>query len=222
MKTFQLSARKRDGQKADEARQNGFIPAIIYGPGIEGESLPVLIEYQFFRKTYRRAGESTIIELEIEGKNVPTLVHTIDFEPVSNDFEHIDFYALDMNQEVHTNIMLRFVGQPPVVKEKDAILVTAKENLEAKCLPKHLVHDIEVDISGFTEYHDHVLVKDIAIPEGITIFDDPEAVVISATAPKIEEPKEEEEGVEGEEGKKTEAEGESSEKEEEPKEEAKE
>jgi len=211
METIQLETHKRPAAKAKHTRNKGYIPAVIYGPGMNGKSSSITVEYQAFRKVYRTAGESTVIELDVEGKTIPTLVYSLEFHPVSGEFEHIDFYAMDMEQAVQTHIPIVFTGTAPAVKEKDAILVISKESLEVKCLPKYLVHDLTVDVSGLEDYHDHVSVKDISVPEGITVLDDPEDFVINATAPKIEQEEEQEEELaegeevpEGEEGEETE------------------
>ncbi len=202
-----LSAQKTLQQDAKSIRMNGGIPAVVYGPGIQ-ESEKLFLDYKVFLKLFRLTGESTIIELDIEGKNIPVLVHSYDLHPVSGEFQHVDFYALDMNQEVTTHIPLTFIGNAPAVKEKSAILVTSKSELAVKCLPKDLVHDIEVDISSLAEYHDHICIKDISLPEGITVLDELSDTVISATAPKLEEEEpDEEEDIEGE-GEEGEASGE--------------
>jgi len=204
MEHVALAATKRSEKKASLIRTDGFIPAIIYGPGLKTGQEELMIEYQLFRKAFRVAGESTAIDLNVEGKTIPVLVHAYDRDPVTDDFTHLDLYALDLTQDVHTHIQLKFVGTAPVIKEKNGVLVTSREVLEVKCLPKYLVHDIEVDVSGLAEFHDHILVKDVTIPEGITVLDKPDDIVISATPPKkeieetpVEAPVEGAEGVEG-------------------------
>lgn len=202
MDTVSLTAQQRGDTKAKQILADGHIPAIIYGPALEQESQKLMVEYQEFRKAFRHAGESTIIHLTVEGKELPVLVHSIDFHPVAGTFEHIDFYAVDMKKKVHTHIPLVFVGNAPVVKEKNAILVHSKDQVEVECLPKDLIHHIEVDISSLEEYHDHIAVGALNVPDGITILDDPESNVISAAAPKTgaaDDGSAEAEGAEGEE-----------------------
>lgn len=197
-----LVATKRIPGEPKEIRDSGHIPCVVYGPGVEEESILISIEYQAFRRVFREAGESTLIDLEYDGRTIPVLVHILDLHPVSEEFEHIDFFAVRMGQELNTNIPLVFVGLAPVVKEKNAVLVRSKEELSVKCLPRNLVHDITVDISSLENYHEHISVKDITPPEGITFLDDPDDVIISATPPKKERTEDEEtlEGEEGEEG----------------------
>lgn len=202
MATFNLAATKRTKETAKEVRSNGRIPAVIYGPGIDEDSWNVSVDYQEFRKTFRVAGESSMIHLAVDGEKetVPVLVHIADEKPVSGDFEHIDFYAMDMKQEVTTNIPLVFEGTAAVEKEQNGIIITSKTELSVKCLPKDLVHDIKVDISSLENFHDNITIADITIPEGITVLDDMEETLVTAVAPKlaVEEEETAEEVAEGE------------------------
>lgn len=206
----QLTAQKRDPNDGD-VRADRNIPGIVYGPGLSDGNISVSIDYEEFRKTFRASGESTIIDMQIDGRDIPVLVHTIDWHPVTNEVDHVDFYAVEMGKELHTHILLEFVGKAPVVKEKNGVIVFTKESLEVKCLPRNLVHHIEVDISGLEDFHDHISIQQLidrgAIPNGIEVLDALETNVVIATPPKkeiveeVEEEAEGEETVEGEDGK---------------------
>lgn len=188
---------------AKSLRRNGGIPAEYYGHGRENMSLK--LDYQGFRKLYRRAGENTVVELHVgdDKKKINVLVHNIDLHPVTDEIIHVEFIHVNMDEEVHTHIPLEFTGTAPAVKELAGILTTHYNEVEVKCLPKDLVHSIEVDISGLNDFTDAIHFSDLNLPEGMTMLNDPEVTVATCVAPRIEkdpEPGEDGEGAEGEEG----------------------
>ncbi len=188
-----LQAQKRTDEKASDLRKKGLIPAVVYGPGLSAnESMVITVEYQSFRKAIRISGESTVIDLELEGKKIPVLVHSFDQNPITSSFDHIDFFAVKLSQEVHTHIPVTFIGTAPVIKEKNAILVYSKTEVNVRCLPKNLVHDISVDISTLQNYHEHISVKDLILPEGIIVTDNLDDILVSAAPPKVDKTAEEE------------------------------
>lgn len=197
MADITLSADTRDASaKIQETRDEGRVPGVVYGHHFE--SLPISVEYQEFRKAYRVAGDSTLISLNIDGKTVPTLVHDVQYDPVLDTFLHIDFYAVKENEAVKTHVPLVFVGTAPAVKNLAGVLTTALDAIEIKCLPKYLVHDIEVDVSGIEDFHTTITVGDLEIAKdkNIEIITDLESSVASVTPPKGADDENEEESSE--------------------------
>ena len=76
-------------EPANIVRRTGKIPAVVYGRGSENKLLE--IDYQEFRRIFRDAGYSSILELSFDSKKVPVLVHEVDLDPVRDTFIHIDF-----------------------------------------------------------------------------------------------------------------------------------
>jgi len=217
MEKIDLSVSERDKTiRAALLRRDKKIPAVVYGHGFENLSL--MMDYQTFRRTFQRATYSTIITLNVEGKNaIPVLVHQVQYHPVTDEIVHVDFYAVRMDQKVTTHIAFDFVGESEAVK-LGAVLNTTKHAVEVSCLPGDLVHNIEVDISVLKEIGDTIRISDIAVPKGVEFLVAPEDPIVSAIEPKIieeEEPEvvegeevEGEEGEAGEEGAEGEGEGE--------------
>lgn len=172
---------------AKSLRREGMIPAEYYGHGKDNVSLQV--EYQSFRKLYRKAGENTVIELHVgdDKKTINVLVHKIDLHPVTDEIVHIDFIHVNMNEEVHTNIPFEFVGTAPAVKDLGGMFSAHYNDVEVKCLPKDLVHSIEVDISSLVDFNTAIHFSDIKLPDGYTMMNDPEVTVATCVAPRVEE-----------------------------------
>lgn len=203
METVKLKAKKRDlNIKAKDYRKDGFITAEYYGAGVENISLA--IDYQDFRRAYRAAGKSTVLELEVEGeKMVYALVHEVDYDPVSDKYMHVDLIHVDLDKEITARIPFVFVGEAPAVRELQGTFVSALDGVEVKCLARDLISAIEVDISGLVDFSAVIRVSDLKIPENITVISGADEAVATVSPPKEEEeeviaPAEGEEGAEGE------------------------
>jgi large subunit ribosomal protein L25 len=109
-----------------------------------------------------------------------------------------------MDQEIHTKIPVELIGTAPAVKEQGGILMHHLNEVEIKCLPKDLVHSFSVNVESLVDFHSYVRVKDLEVPEGITILNGEEDLVATVVAPREEEAEVAEEavelGAEGEEG----------------------
>lgn len=187
METVALLAHPRSLQlKPKHLRLKGRIPAVCYGKG--RENIHVEMDYIPFVKAFKKAGENTIIDLSVgEGKQFPVLVHDLTFDPVTDEVAHVDFVFVDMAKEVTTSVKVHFVGVSLAVKDLGGILTTQKPEIRIRCLPKDLIHSIEVDISPIVDFRTSVHVKDLKVPGTIKVLDDQEAVVVTATPPKVEE-----------------------------------
>lgn len=187
METIELNASKRNkSHSATFVRAQGKIPAEFYGRGMD--NLSIEMDYQAFRKAFKAAGESTIIDLKIEGgASLKVLVHDVQYDPLSDQIRHVDFINVRMDEEVHTHIPLEFVGVSNAVKNLGGVFNAPISEVEVKCLPKYLVHSIQVDISVLEDFTHSIHVRDLVIPEGITVLNDPDLSVAAVGAPRVEE-----------------------------------
>lgn len=187
MQTTILEVQSRDpALKSKDLRKGGFIPAQYYGRGVENKSIKM--DYQTFRKLYRTAGKTTVLELNVDGKEkCNALVNAIQYDPVSDSITHVDFINVRMDQVLQTKIPLKFVGMSLAVKDLGGILTHNLNEIEIKCLPKDLVPFIEVSIDSIVDFRSYVRIRDLNIPAGITVLNKPGDVVVTAVAPKDEE-----------------------------------
>lgn len=184
MKTITLKASARDTKSTtSQLRKSGQVPCVVYG---NVENTLLQCEHQPLKQAYMAAGASTLVSLEMNGKTVPVLFHEMDFHPVSGKFDHVDFFAVDMNKEVEAQVALHFEGESAAVKD-GGILVTPVAHLTVRCLPKDLPHNLPVKLDTLAEMHAVITVKDIALPAGVTVEEDPEMVVATVQEPRKEE-----------------------------------
>jgi large subunit ribosomal protein L25 len=170
------------------------IPAVLYGPGRETISLSVN-RHEFEILMSHHAASSIIVELQIEGEKKPVnaMIRELQTSPIKGDIIHVDFLVIQMNVAVRAAIALHFVNDPAGVKAGGVLTMNFHEiNVEAK--PGDLPEAIDVDVAAL-EIGDSLHVKDIVAPKDVTIVDDPEEVLVSVQAPRVEV-EEEVEGVE--------------------------
>ncbi len=178
-----LSAKKRDlSVNPDVLRKEGMIPAEIYGHGFP--NIHLSLPKGEFAKIFKEAGENTVIKLDIEGesdKDINVLIHEVSKDTLSDEFKHIDFYRLRMDEKVTAGIPLTFEGEAPAVKEKLGLLVKAVQELEVEALPANLPHEIKIDLSDLREVGDSISVSDLKLPNGVKVLADEETVIAAIT-----------------------------------------
>lgn len=176
---MKLQAQKRaTEEKASVIRKAGMIPAVCYGP--DQEAVTVAIDSREFIKTYREAGNSTIIDLEADGESYEVLVKDIDYHPVTDEILHIDFYAIKRGEEMQLSVSLVFVGESQADKD-GGILNEILHELEVRCLPRNIPSEIEVDLSTLTEAGMAITVGDLQLGEGVVATAESTDVVVSVS-----------------------------------------
>ncbi|MBI3332368.1 50S ribosomal protein L25 [Candidatus Peregrinibacteria bacterium] len=186
MEMVKLSAQaRRDKLTPRTLRAAGSVPCVVYGS--EVKNLQIECPIMPLHKAFVKAGESTLIELDVAGKRIPVLIKDITFDPVSGRETHVDFYAVDMKKEIETTVPVRFEGEPIAVKELGAIFVASHDHVRVRCLPADLPHDLPVDVSGLAEFHDTVKVSALKLPKGVTVMEGPETVLATVQEPRKEE-----------------------------------
>lgn len=186
METVALKAKVRDmAIAAKELRVEKLVPAECFGHN--RENIHISVDHEQLRKAYLKAGTNTLIDLDIEGKNEKVLITDIQKHPVTDLFQHVDFFIVELKEKITTDIPLEYIGISNAVKNFAGILVTSMDEISVKCLPTDLVHSIQVDISKLENFGDSIHISDLAIPSGMEILDDPEMVLCSVQAPAEEE-----------------------------------
>lgn len=219
--TLKTEKRSTFGRKVKALRQEGILPANIYGRKVK--SLAIQLPVKEFEKVFKEAGETNIIALKVDKESKPrhVLATNLQKDPVTDLPLHIDFHQVDLKELVTVAVPIEITGESPAVKEKGGILITVLDEVKVEALPQDLPDKFGVDISGLAEIGDSRLIKDLELDrKKISLLADEDETIVAVQEPKVEEevpPREEEvEEVPPEE----EAEAPSKKKEEEPKEES--
>ncbi len=183
--SLHASNRKIIGKQVRALRRQGKLPAIVYGKGIQ--PFPIELIAREANQIIPSVSSSQLLDLDVDGQMHTVLVRDRQRDPVAGNLLHVDFYKVSMTEKLRASVVIEFVGEAPAVKEYDGILVPGLESIEVECYPESLMSKIEVDISGLREIGDAIYVKDLNVPSGIEVLDDPDEMVALVTAPTTEE-----------------------------------
>ncbi len=180
-----LVAKKRT-EDVDVVRSEGMVPAVVYGKGMKTTSLS--IPMTAFQKLYEQAGDSSLVDLQIEGgETLPVVVQDVQMNPVKRDVMHVDFKRVIMGEVMTVDVALEFVGVPPAEKGLGGTTIKSIDSITVSCLPKDLADRIVVDLSSLQTFDDSISVSDIVLPEGMTLVTSATALVAKVAAPITED-----------------------------------
>ncbi len=166
-------------------RKAGNVPGVIYGG--KAKNTMVTCSLKELHTVFVKAGENTLIDVTLDGKKIPCLIHAMSFNPVSDKEEHVDLYAVDMTKKVTTHVPVIVTGESPAVKGLGGVLVTVHDNIEVTCLPSDLPSGFTIDISVLENFRDSITVAKLVIPKGVTIKSAPEMILVTVQEPRKEE-----------------------------------
>ncbi len=179
---LELEAKPRPTYSVEKLRKEGFIPAIVYGHGKTTEHLA--LSYSIFDKAFRKAGESTLINLVVDGKAKNVIIQDVQRHYLTGKLIHADFYEVSMTQKMRATVQLEFIGVSSAVKANGGTLVTVIHEVEVECLPADLPHNIVVDISVLNTFEDSIHVKDLEVSDKVEITASPEEMVAKVNPPR--------------------------------------
>lgn len=182
-----LQAEKRDvvGKQVKALRRAGRLPAVIYGR--HTEPLLITLDAHSASLALGKVTSSSLVTIELEGKQYPTLVREKQRDYIKNRLLHVDFLTVSLTETIRATVSLNFEGVSTAVKDYNAVLVTSVQSLEVECLPSDLPERIDVDISVLKRPGDSIRVRDLNISDKVQVLDDPDTTIAVAAAARVEE-----------------------------------
>jgi large subunit ribosomal protein L25 len=173
---------------ARSLRRQGMLPAVVYGMS---DATPIQVQGPQMTKIIMSGeGENTLITIELSGDSKKTSEHSVlvkdyQMDPVTDELLHIDFIEVSLEKNVKVTVPLVIVKDPIGVK-MGGIMEHRLREVEVECLPTHIPDRIDVD-AGFVELGHSLHVSDISVPEKVQILSDAAEVILTVSAPKVEE-----------------------------------
>ena len=187
---LQLTARAPEGSRATRRlRRTGEVPGVIYGGDAEPSHFAV--DARILRNTLARSG--AILDVTIDsGKATPVLVKDVQRHPVRGEIMHVDFLRVNMNETIHTTVVLELLGadEAPGV-DQGGVLSQETRELNIEALPGDIPDTIQHDVSGM-EMNATLHLSELTAPAGITFLDDLEETLVATITPPTLEPVEDE------------------------------
>jgi large subunit ribosomal protein L25 len=189
METISIAAKPRSetgSHAVSRLRRDGKVPGVVYGHEFKSP-LPIVIEGRDLRSALAGHNINSVFTLQIEGRGAtPVMIHERQLDVVSHHLLHIDLYAVNLSESVEANVTVVAVGNAPGVKEGGVLDIVLRE-IAVEALPGSIPEQIEVDVSELN-IGDNIHVRELKVPEGVTIVEDENDIVLSVLAPsKAEE-----------------------------------
>ncbi|MBC2602393.1 50S ribosomal protein L25 [Puniceicoccus vermicola] len=189
--SLSVSLRERAGSgAAGRIRREGKIPAVIYGTS---GSRNLSVDRSTFLQVWRKAGQSSIVMIDDgNGFSTMSLIQDVQRNPLTDDFMHIDFLEVNSGHAISAHIPIHIHGTAKGVSNEGGVLDIQLHEVEVRCLPKDLPHQIDVDVSELA-LGDVIHVKDLPATEGVEYLGEEEAPVVAVTHAAAEETEDDEE-----------------------------
>jgi large subunit ribosomal protein L25 len=193
MADLALNVRPRTvlGKKVKVLRRTGITPANIYGHNVP--SLAIEADTAELNLLLRRAGKTALVQVSVEGEPSarPVLVRQLTRRPTTDALLHVDFFQVSMREKLTVDVPLTLVGDAPAVEQFDAIVVQAMDVITVNCLPGNIPSHIDVDISTLVDTSSNVYIRDLRVPDGVEVMNDPDLPVASVSVKGISREEEE-------------------------------
>jgi large subunit ribosomal protein L25 len=185
--TIEVERRESSGKAANgRLRRGDLIPAVVYG----GQKEPISIQVP--RRTlidiFKEGGsENRIFLLKLAGtaQSRHAMIREMQIDPITRQVSHVDFMRIDMTQRIRVKVHITIVGTAYGVKTEGGLLDFVTREVEVECLPTAIPHELLIDVND-VKIGEHLEVKDLKLPEGVTLLEDPDRVVVSVAHAKIE------------------------------------
>jgi large subunit ribosomal protein L25 len=185
--TIEVERREVSGKGASgRLRRADLIPAVVYGG--EKEPISIQVPRKLLLNIFKDGGsENRIFLLKLAGtaQSRHAMIRDLQVDPVTNQVSHVDFLRIDMSRKIRVKVHLELVGTAYGVKTEGGLLDFVTREIEVECLPTAIPHAIQVDVSE-VRIGEHLEVKSIVLPEGVTLLEDPDRVVLSVAHAKVE------------------------------------
>ena len=159
------AARGKGGARA--VRREGKVPGIIYGKDFAPTA--VALPEKELRLAFQKGGFfNKIVSITLDGKPLNALPKTIEFHPVSDLIEHVDFMKVDADSRIRVMVPVRFLNQDKSVGlKRGGVLNVVRHELELICSPDNIPTLIEIDVKDANIGHS-IHISHVQLPKGVT------------------------------------------------------
>ena len=183
-----LDAREAQGKANKRLRREGIVPGVVYGKG--EESTNVQVDAKTFEVLYRAAGRTSVVKFRLPGASRATsgFIKSVQRHPLSGQAIHVDYYLVNLKQEMEVEVPLVFTGESPAVEETGGTLLHNLSSLRVKALPTDIPHEVTVDVSVLKSLDVAIHVKDLNLNRDLVhVLTDGETLVATVVPPRVEE-----------------------------------
>ncbi len=160
---------------------------MVYGHGVDSQSIS--LDDHEFELLRRHVGGNTLVDLAVDGGRArPVLIQNVQVDRVSRRPLHVDFFVVRMTEELTVDVQLSPQGVSLAVDALGGILNHVLERVRVRALPSNLPQSLPYSIEGLVDFDSAIHVRDIPVPEGVTILADGDELVAKVERPRVEAP----------------------------------
>ncbi len=184
-KELTVEPRQVSGKKVAQLRRAGVLPANIYGHGIESVSVQLLGED--LEQTLKAATANEVIDLKVAGEPATrsVVIHKVQRHPLNSSILHADFYQVSLREKMRGEVPIVLIGSSEAVSTFNGVLMSGVETIHVEALPLDMPTRIEVDIAIMTQLEDSIHVRDLNLPENVTVLNEPDVVIAKVASPRV-------------------------------------
>lgn len=182
-----LKATRRSvtGKTVKTLRTQGYLPAVMYGHNFE--PISIVLDAHTSNLALLGLSASTIINIELEGSQVATLIREKQKDYMRNRLLHVDFQVVSLTEKISAAVKIELTGVSSAVKDFSAVIVSNVNTILVEALPGDLPQSIKVDISLLKAVGDSIHVRDLTFGSGVTVLTDVDELIVVATGTMAEE-----------------------------------
>jgi large subunit ribosomal protein L25 len=174
------------GKSVNVLRRQGLLPAVVYGHG--KASQPIQLDARAFDELRRHVTRNSLVDLKVGGgRATPVLLQGIHEHPVRRQPIHVDFYVVKMTEELTVDVPVNQVGESHASEKLGGTLLHLREHVSVRALPADLPHALDLDISSLSDFDAVLHVRDLVVPDGVTVLTDPDEPLARVQPPRVEE-----------------------------------
>lgn len=178
-KVIKASKRSLIGKQVSTLRRQGQLPGVIYGRHID--PTPIIMDLRETSRILAGLSHSSLVNLDVDGEIHSALVREKQKNFIKNILLHVDFQAVSLTEKLRTSVTIVLEGTSPAVKDLNGFIVNGLTELDVECLPQFLPERITVDIGRLAKIGDGIYVRDLVLPEEITVLGSKDGMIAVVT-----------------------------------------
>jgi large subunit ribosomal protein L25 len=177
-----LETESREGhgsRLAAKLRKQGKVPAVLYGH--KEATLSLSVSKDQLTQVLRLG--TPVVDIKTAGRAEKAQIMELQWDHLGKEVLHLDLKRVSEHERIHTDVVLEIKGHAPGVTE-GGLLNQSMHSLRIDCLAFAVPKSIRVSIAEL-QIEGVIHVRDVKLPEGVNVLDDPDAVVIQVTKPHV-------------------------------------
>jgi large subunit ribosomal protein L25 len=179
--TVVLQGEKREGRGTRGARRlraGGRVPGVLYGH--KEATVPLALNGETLAAAIRHGAR--VVELKLDGAAQQALICEVQWDHLGKELLHVDFLRVSRDERIQVSVPVEIRGIAPGVTA-GGVLDQPLHTLRVECLAIAVPDSIRVNVNEL-QLGSAIHVRDLHLPPGVTVLDDPEAVVLIVKMPQ--------------------------------------